>query len=475
MATASDTNMCIAFTLAGTAIVFSAHHTYKFDKWQCLLPKRKEWFRVLLTWMLIVSTVAIFVWAVGWAAIRYHLGWVTIPDIGAIPYPSNMFEQKYTNLNMPLMIVFNIAFSIQASLNAEEGLYWYHLMRAVRQPKTARAWQRSSFFYAWIIISIICTALQSGVGWIFKRQLDLNDQMARTMTVHGCIEFAVMLAASIVIWKFPAFLRDVKASGAGPDVRSRLHFYHEANKIRTFFRALFSACMIIMGVDGMTEAKRVNMSHMANGQLSPLSWRFTRPKQPITAPPGRDLISQITFGSYFFVLVTSYVLYLPRSWTPDSEQRVMVAGGRGNRGVSAGVADVPDGQLVGGAQLASGVALMSLLREGGQWDGDDDLRAIKSYGPGHSHGNGTPVMRPGMGMEQYNLASPDMWKSESEVQLHKKESDIDSERESHLGPPLALENFTSPLAVPLFESPRPAEIRIHIAQEVHQDRGDHSV
>ncbi|WVF68856.1 hypothetical protein IAT40_003629 [Kwoniella sp. CBS 6097] len=441
MATASDTNMCIAFTLAGTAIVFSAHHTYKFDRWQCLLPKKKEWFRVLLTWMLILSTMCIFVWAVGWA--------------GAIPYPSEMFEQKYINLNMPLMIIFNIAFSIQASLNAEEGLYWYHLMRAVRQPKTARAWQRSSFFYAWIIISVVCTALQSGIGWIFKRKLNLNEQMSKTMTVHGCIEFAVMFAASIVIWKFPAFLRDVKASGAGPDVRSRLHFYHEANKIRTFFRAVFSICMIILGVDGMTEAKRVNLNHIAN-----------------------DLLTQMVLGSFFFVLIISFVLYLPRSWTPEHEQRIMVAGGRGNQGHSAGVGvgvGVADGQIVGSAQLASGVALMSLLREGGQWDGDDDLQVVKGYGNGHDYGHGQAGMGAamGMGMEQYNLANPEMWKSESG--LIKKESDVDSERGSNLGPPVALENFTSPIAVPVFESPRPAEIRIHIAQEVHQDRGDQNV
>ncbi|OCF37285.1 hypothetical protein I316_01194 [Kwoniella heveanensis BCC8398] len=173
------------------------------------------------------------------------------------------------------------------------------------------------------------------------------------------------------------------------------------------------------------------------------------------------MLSQITFGSFFFVLIISFILYLPRSWTPDSEQRIMVAGGRGNRGVSIGVGvGVPDGQIVGGAQLASGVALMSLLREGGQWDGDDDLRAARS-------GTGA------MGMEQYNLASPDLWKNESGIL--KKESDVDSERGSHLGPPVALENFTSPIAVPVAASPRPAEIRIHIAQEVHQDRGDQNV
>jgi hypothetical protein len=31
------------------ALAFTAYHTYKFDKWRCLVPRRKEWFRVVLT------------------------------------------------------------------------------------------------------------------------------------------------------------------------------------------------------------------------------------------------------------------------------------------------------------------------------------------------------------------------------------------------------------------------------------------
>lgn len=62
-------------------------------------------------------------------------------------------------------------------------------MRAVQQPKSARSWLSSSFFYAWIVISIVSTALQSGVAWIYRGRLNMNRQMATVMAVDGIIEF----------------------------------------------------------------------------------------------------------------------------------------------------------------------------------------------------------------------------------------------------------------------------------------------
>ncbi|WWC70997.1 uncharacterized protein I206_104950 [Kwoniella pini CBS 10737] len=436
MAAATDCNMNVAFILSSSALGFTLHHTYKLDKCKCLLPKRKEWFRVLLTWMLISSEMMIIGWALGWTVIKYHLGWMWIPDIGAMPYPSMLFDQKYVDLNIPLMIIFNLAFSIQASLNAEEGLYWYHLMRAVRQPKSSRSWLTSAFFYAWIIISIVCTACQSGISWLHRGALNLDKQITVTMTVHGFIEFAVMLTSSIVIWKFPAFLADVKASGAGPEVRSRLHFYHEANKIRTFFRALFAICMIIIGIDGMTEAKRINMNRLAN-----------------------DLLTQIIFGSFFFVLLISTLLYVPRNWTPESElhrNRIMVGDPK---------ARMIDGQGLEPANLASGIALMSLLREGGQWDNDDDLRG--------NHRVSNIDLKKDDQHAPFHLEVPDAQDEWRNHQLHRQGS-WDSDP-SYLGMPMALENFTSPIAVQKDEAPLPSEIRIRIEQEKQITRNDDMV
>ncbi|WRT68027.1 uncharacterized protein IL334_005002 [Kwoniella shivajii] len=441
MSTNGDCNMNLCFILGSSALVFTAHHTCKFDKCKCLVPKKKEWFRVLLTWMLIASEMMLIGWALGWTIIKYQLGWVTMPDIGPLPFPSAMFDQKYVNLNIPYTIIFNLAFSIQASLNAEEGLYWYHLMRAVRQPKSSRSWLSSSFFYAWIIVSVICTVCQSAIGWIHKGNLDLDMQMAKTITVHGVMEFAVMLAASVVIWKFPAFLTDVKASGAGPEVRSRLHFYHEANKIRTFFRALFAVCMMILGIDGMTEAKKINMNPLASGKFHSALDK----NPPVNDCFRLDLLAQTLFGSFTFVLVISILLYQPRNWTPESEirqHRIMVGD---NNEPRAGI---------NRPQLASGVALMSLLREGGQWDGDDDLIGENINGNTN---------------KGYQLKSTgsNQWKEE---RSHVKSDSWESGPSSELGIPMALENFTSPISVPI-DSSMPREIKIHMAQELHRDEG----
>ncbi|KIR70419.1 hypothetical protein I310_05665 [Cryptococcus deuterogattii CA1014] len=374
MATANDTSMSLVSVLGASALVISVHHAYKFDKCKCLIPKKKEWFRVLLTWMLLASIFCLFTWGAGWCYIKYKLGWIYAEGYGTIPYPTEMFSRRYVKLNIPLTIIFNIAFSLQTSLNAEEGLYWYHLMRAVRQPKSARSWLTSSFFYAWIVISIVSTTLQCGIGWIHRGKLNMNRQMATVMAVDGIIEFAVLCAASVVIWKFPAFLDNVKASGAGPEVRSRLHFYH-------------------------------------------------------------DLLSQMIFGSFFFMLIISVMLYLPRNWSPEGSQRNNIMVGAPRNALNNDH-----------AQLASGVALMSLLREGGQWD-TDGMRTKDLQGE-----------------IPYNLNDPRMYSSEEP--LTSKEMNWELERDSGLGVPNVLENFTSPIAIPVKENNMPTEIRIRVEQEL---------
>lgn len=52
--------------LTPKSLCFLIYHTYKFDKCRCLVPSRKEWFRVLLTWMLLLSNICLSVWAAGW-------------------------------------------------------------------------------------------------------------------------------------------------------------------------------------------------------------------------------------------------------------------------------------------------------------------------------------------------------------------------------------------------------------------------
>jgi hypothetical protein len=119
-----------------------------------------------------------------------------------MPVPNQLWSQKFRKYNLPLTFWVNcektlplypvslgsplVAFTLQVSLNAEEGLYWYHLMRAVRKPKSARAWLSSSFFYTWIVISIVCGAMQFAIAWISFE--DMVVQSTRMYLGGGTIE-----------------------------------------------------------------------------------------------------------------------------------------------------------------------------------------------------------------------------------------------------------------------------------------------
>nr|XP_019008507.1 uncharacterized protein I206_07066 [Kwoniella pini CBS 10737]OCF47288.1 hypothetical protein I206_07066 [Kwoniella pini CBS 10737] len=347
MSTMSDTNTNVVCILSATALTYTLYHAYKFDGCRCLIPRKKHWFRSLLTWMLVICELGMLIWGAGWAYVKYHLGWMYIPRKGTMPVPTQLYDDHYRSFNTPLTIWVCISFSLQVSLNAEEGLYWYHLMRALRRPRTGKSWFRSPFFFTWLGISMISPVVIIGTGWIGYESMD--SQMGRMFVAGGAIEALVCLAASIVLFKFPKFLNDVKLSGAGPEVRSRLHFYHQANKVRTFFRALFTTCILILGIDALTDEKKINLNHIAS-----------------------DLLHQISFGSYFFANIISVMVYLPRDYNPTSQpcQNVMV----GQPPLQS-----PFAYPVSPGQRTSHT-LMSLLREGGQWDGDDDLRIALTKG-----------------------------------------------------------------------------------------------
>ncbi|WWC59274.1 uncharacterized protein I303_101824 [Kwoniella dejecticola CBS 10117] len=352
MSTISDTNTNLVCLLSATALMYTFHHAYKFDGCRCLIPRKKEWFRAVLTWMLVMCELGMLIWGAGWAYVKYHLGWMYIPSKGTMPVPTQLYNEHYRSFNTPLTIWVCISFSLQVSLNAEEGLYWYHLLRALHRPRTGKSWFRSPFFFTWLGISMITPIAIICTGWIGYEGMD--SQMGRMFVAGGAIEALVCLAASTVVFKFPQFLKDVKLSGAGPEVRSRLHFYHQANKVRTFFRALFTTCILILGIDALTEAKKINLNHIAG-----------------------DLLHQISFGSYFFANIISVMVYLPRDYntTPHPCQNVMV-GRPPPRS--------PFGYTSPSPNQRRSHTLMSLLREGGQWDEDDDLRLALSKGAARS-------------------------------------------------------------------------------------------
>jgi hypothetical protein len=79
-----------------------------------------------------------------------------------------------------------VAIWLQVSLNAEEGLYWYHLMSAVRKPRNSKSWLNSSFFVAWIVISVVTLVIPNTVIWI--NVFSEVERASKMYTVLGSLE-----------------------------------------------------------------------------------------------------------------------------------------------------------------------------------------------------------------------------------------------------------------------------------------------
>lgn len=139
----------------------------------------------------------------------------------------------------------------------------------------------------------------------------------------------------MVVFKFPKFLAEVRESGVGPEIQIRLFVYHDLNKLRTVLRYIFTLALLVLGADGVLENPIINLNPIAGSMLGTL----------------------IVF-SLTSVMAISVILYLPRSSPSSSQQTVMV-------GALPARSD----------HRMSGIQLITLLKEGGQWDGlDDDLR-----------------------------------------------------------------------------------------------------
>jgi hypothetical protein len=64
--------------------------------------------------------------------------------------------------------------------------------------------------------------------------------------------------SAILALQFPRFLREVKASGASPDVIGKLYLFHQTNIVRTGLRFLFVVAAVIAGADGLSNGKPIN-------------------------------------------------------------------------------------------------------------------------------------------------------------------------------------------------------------------------
>ncbi|KAG8708342.1 hypothetical protein FRC09_001306, partial [Ceratobasidium sp. 395] len=206
-------------------------HLWKFDRFACVKWNRGNsgaFKRVMTT------------------VIKYDEGYISIPTVGIVPKPYQLWTHPQRTWLTAIYIMFSMAWALEIVSHLEELCFWLFLIN-VGAAQTS--WFRSVHFKSWVAGSLAAVVGLPLLA-VFMRDDPLKCE-AWTIFAGSIGSLIVTLWFLRVLWLFPAFLRRVKNEGAEPEVVVRLSTFHELNIIRIVFRFMFVLPLMTLAADGI--------------------------------------------------------------------------------------------------------------------------------------------------------------------------------------------------------------------------------
>ncbi|TFY61737.1 hypothetical protein EVJ58_g4327 [Rhodofomes roseus] len=141
-----------------------------------------------------------------------------------------MYSDPSRSWILPLNFIFSFAWALELVTHLEELAFWLYLLH---QNPDKGEWFESweyKFWYWGSIVSIIGMPLTCMIA---RRHLNTLDAYIFLSGSGGSLSTTV--AFLYVLWRFPRFIRHVKAEGADPTVVVRLATFYQLNVSARFF------------------------------------------------------------------------------------------------------------------------------------------------------------------------------------------------------------------------------------------------
>lgn len=145
----------------------------------------------------------------------------------------------------------------------EELCFWLFL---VNSNTSKQNWFKSLYFKSWVIGSLIAIAYMPVVTILTKADPLKNETY--TFLAGSLGDMVLTLSFTLVLWKFPKFLDDLKSEGVDMRTLVRLTKFSELNNIRMCFRFLFNVSLLILAIDGVSPHRHVNENMFATDFLA---------------------------------------------------------------------------------------------------------------------------------------------------------------------------------------------------------------
>ena len=88
--------------------------------------------------------------------------------------------------------------------------------------------------------------------------------------VGASVSTSTTIAFLYVLWRFPRFIKHVKAEGADPTVVVRLATFYNLNQVRVVFRFMFTLPLLVLALDGIVGHEHVINRNLYVAHLHPV-------------------------------------------------------------------------------------------------------------------------------------------------------------------------------------------------------------
>ncbi|CDO76746.1 hypothetical protein BN946_scf184813.g16 [Trametes cinnabarina] len=260
MSTASPTAFLLWAILSILFLGFLVHHLWCYDRFKCLrwsAGRQPGAFKRVMTYSYLAAVPLFAFYSIGMSVIKYKEGFVLTPDGKFAPMPIDMYRESNRSWVLPLQFVFSIAFALEQVTHLEELAFWLYLLH---QNPSKEAWFNSWEYRLWYMGSLVSLVGLPLTALITRKHLDTVD--AYIFLVGSAGSTSTTIAFLYVLWRFPRFIRHVKAEGADPTVVVRLATFYQLNQVRVVFRFMFTLPLLVLALDGI-----IGQSHPINRNL----------------------------------------------------------------------------------------------------------------------------------------------------------------------------------------------------------------
>ncbi|KAF8261246.1 hypothetical protein EI94DRAFT_820593 [Lactarius quietus] len=194
--------------------IFIVYHLWSFDRFNCLRWNRGNdgGFKRFMIYNYILGTPCWVAFSVGFCIIKYSEGYVSLPEVGVIPKPYQLWSQSHQKAILPLYLCLCTAWGTEMVTHLESLCFLIFLLNASSGVQV-RQWFRGWYFKAWAVGSSIALVFLPSIA-IFTRSDPLKSE-AYIFFCASSWSLISSICSIVVMSRFKPFLDVLKREGVG--------------------------------------------------------------------------------------------------------------------------------------------------------------------------------------------------------------------------------------------------------------------